>query len=348
MDCERMGTAACAQRTKLPWTSVGAVARRFFLGCVMALALAGCQTLPDVIDGAMKDGQALHAQKKYDQAIARFEEVLRLDPKYWRAHVEIARAQIAKGAWDAALTSARKAREMAPKGESVTAVLGEALLGAGTAALKSGKPVEATSLFLEYVELQPTNPSAYVNVARAYLGEKRFADALAALARAIGIPAQGAVQREALDMLLDGARRSLAEGDLAFAIRFLSEYLKVDPANAHAWLDLARAHLKAGDYGKAASAFGAGLKQEGSSARGQLLRELLEAGNTVLASGKLREGAALLREYVVHDQGNIEVLLKLARASWSAGERMYAIDALRQIKQINPRQQEALKYMLGQ
>jgi tetratricopeptide (TPR) repeat protein len=315
---------------------------------MLAVALAGCQTLPELIDSTMKEGQALYAQKNYNQAIARFSEALGKDPQHYPAHVWIARAQMAKGDWGAAVASARKAREIAPKGESVIAVFSEALLGAGNAALKGANPTDSIPLFLEYIELQPTNPAAYLNVARAYLGEKRFAEALAALSRALGIPSDAAAQKEALDLLLDGARRALAEGDLASMIRFLSEYLKIDPANLGAWLDLARGYLKTGNYDGAISAFAGGLKRDGGSERGQLLRELLEAGNQALTSGRLREGAALLREYVAHDRGNIEVLLKLARASWSAGERMQALDALRQLKEVNPRQQEALKYMLGQ
>ncbi|MDH5534430.1 MAG: tetratricopeptide repeat protein, partial [Betaproteobacteria bacterium] len=310
--------------------------RRFFLGCILALALAGCQTLPEQIDSTMKEGQTLYAQKNYNEAIARFSEALSKDPKHFPAHVWIARVQMAKGDWGAAVASARKAREIAPKGESVVTVLSEALLGAGTAALKAGKSTESIPLFLEYIELQPTHPAAYLNVARAYLGEKRFAEALAALSRALGIPSDSAMQREALELLLDGARRALAEGDLASMIRFLSEYLKIDPANLGAWLDLARGYLKTGNYGEAVAAFAGGLKQDGSLERGPLLRELLDAGNQALSSGRLREGAAMLREYVAHDRGNIEVLLRLARASWSAGERMQALDALRQIKEVNP------------
>ncbi len=327
---------------------LAAMLRRALVGCVLALALAGCQSLPELIDATMKQGEALYAQKKYDEAIARFNEVLHRDPNHFRAHVWIARVQIAKGAWNPAIASARRAWALAPRHADVVPVLAQALFGAGNAALGTGRFGESIPLFMEYLELQPGNPSAWVNVARAYLGEKRFAEALASVLRALGISPDGATQKEALDLLLDGARRALLEGDLANVIRFLSEYLKIDPANLRAWLDLARSHLKTGDYDRALAAFADGLKQGGGAERGQLLRELLDAGNQALSGGRLREGTALLREYVTHDRGNIEVLLNLARASWIAGERMRAIDALRQIKEVNPRHQEALKYMLGQ
>jgi len=314
---------------------------------MLALALAGCQTLPELIDSAMKEGQTLYAQKNYNEAIARFSEALSKDPKYFPAHLWIARAQIAKGAWGAAVASARKAREIAPKGENVAAVLSEALLGAGNAALRSGQFGESIPLFLEYIELQPGNPAAYLNVARAYLGEKRFAEALANIARALGIPWDGAMQREALDLLLEGARRALMAGDLESVIRFLSEYLKIDPENVRAWIDLAHSYIKTGNYDGAASAYGGALRQGGGE-HGTLLRELLDTGKQELSNGRGREATALLREYVTHDRGNIEAFLYLARAFWSIGDRMQALDALRRVRELNPRQQEALRFMLGQ
>jgi tetratricopeptide (TPR) repeat protein len=322
--------------------------RRFFLGCMLAFALAGCQTLPEFIDSTMKDGQALYTQKKYDEAIARFNEALRRDPRHFPAHVWTARAQIAQGAWGAAVASARKAWALAPRSADVVPVLAEALFGAGNAALKAGKFAQSIPLFLEYIELQPGNPAAYVNVARAYLGEKRFADALASLSRALGIPSDGATQKEALDLLLEGARRALIEGDLGSMIRFLSEYLKIDPANVRAWLDLARIYIKTGNYDGAASAYGQALRQSIGAERTTLLHEFLDTGKQALSSGRGREAAALLREYVSHDSGSVEAFLYLARAFWSAGDRMQAMDAFRRVVELNPRQREALRFMLGQ
>lgn len=321
---------------------------RFVLACTLAFALAGCQTLPEFVDSTMQDGQALYARKDYNAAIARFKEVLSREPRHFPAYVWIARADIAKGAWRDAIASARAARLIAPRGAGVVPVLAEALYGAGREALAAGKFTDSIPLFLEYIELQPDNPAAYVNVARAYLGEKQFAKAVENLARALGLPADRATQQEALELLLDGARRALLEGDLGNVIRFLSEYLKIKPDNIRAWIDLAHTYIRAGNYPGAATAYGGALRQGGGAARGQLLRELLDTGKEQLSGGHGLEAAALLREYVTHDRANVEAFLYLARAFWSAGDRMQALDALRSVRELNPRQPEALRFMLGQ
>jgi tetratricopeptide (TPR) repeat protein len=320
--------------------------QRFLLCCMLALALAGCQTLAEFVAGTMKEGEQLYAQRKYDEAIAKFNEVLRRDPRHFPAHVWIARSHIAKSAWGPAVASARKAREIAPRGRDVIPVLAQALYGAGESALKAGRLRESISLFLEHIELQPSNPAAYVNVARAYLGEKRLAEAFAALSRALGLPADAATRKQALDLLLEGARRALSDGDLAALIRFLSEYVRFDPDDLRVWLDLARAQLKAGNYEGATAAFGGGLKQGAGEGRADLLRELLAAAREAMAANRMREAALLLREYVEHERANIDAYLDLARAWWKAGDRMQALDAVRRVWELNPRQQQTLKYML--
>src|SRR5439155_27157619 len=80
----------------------------------------GCASLGlESPDSLMKEGQQLYADKKYDEAIAKFERVIQLDRTQWLAYLYLARCYIAKGTWTKALTNARLAYEAAPGGEDV-------------------------------------------------------------------------------------------------------------------------------------------------------------------------------------------------------------------------------------
>jgi tetratricopeptide (TPR) repeat protein len=248
--------------------------RRLFLSGLVLVLLAACQSLPVVsVDSLMKEGQDLYAQKQYDDAIRKFSDALGKDAKHWPAHLWIARSQIAKGAWSPAVASARQAWQIAPSGAEVIPVFAQALFGAGEDFLKGGKFGEALGLFGEYIRLQPGNASAYLNVARAYLGERKFADALASMLDALRTSSDGSTRQEALALLLEGSRQAFAQGDPRSVIGFLREYLKFDTANVRAWFDL----------------------------------------------------------------GN---------AQWDSGERLQALDAFRRVLELNPRHEEALRFIL--
>jgi len=96
----------------------------------MIVAVAGCaQLMADSIETLMKQGIELLTAGKYDAAVTKFLEVVQRDPKSWNGYLYLARAYIGKGAWGDAITSGKKALELAPSATEVAPTLAEAFLG---------------------------------------------------------------------------------------------------------------------------------------------------------------------------------------------------------------------------
>ncbi len=64
------------------------------------------------------------------------------------------------------------------------------------------------------------------------------------------------------------------------------------------------------------------------------------------SSGKYRESIDLLKEFLKYDSKNLQAYLNIAKAYWESGDRGKALDAFKQVLQPDPRQEEALRYML--
>jgi len=153
---------------------------------VAVVAWLGLETA----DSVMKEGQQLYLDKKYDEAIVKFERVMELDGTRWLAYVYIARCYMAKGSWTKAMSNARLAYQTKPAGQDVVPTLTQALWGGGTETLKSGQFREAISAFTEYLRLRPSDASAYVALGKAYPAVRR------PLRRAEGLPSSPPAQSE--------------------------------------------------------------------------------------------------------------------------------------------------------
>ncbi|HSB68108.1 MAG TPA: tetratricopeptide repeat protein [Candidatus Methylomirabilis sp.] len=229
----------------------------FASSLVILLALAGCAgiTMFDTVESLMREGRDLYSAKQYDQAIAKFEQVITQDNTYWMAYLYIARSYIAKGNWLPAIANARKAFQLAPAGENVVPTFAEALYGGGVDALRQAHFSDAIGHFVEYIRVKPTDASGYLNLGKAYLGNGAYGDALNAFLRGLGQGGDAAVQRNLVQGLFDGGIQAFSRGDAQGAIGFLQEYVKHDPGNLNAYLNLGRAFWQAGESGHAVGAF---------------------------------------------------------------------------------------------
>ena len=148
---------------------------------VSVLLAAGCASLVQAsIESLMKDGLDLLAAGRFDEAIAKFTEVVRRDPAYWNAYLGLARGYIGKQSWAEAITNGRKALQLAPESQEVTTALASALLGGGVDALKKGQLSEAIGHLTDYVKLQPADVSAWVDLGKAYWQSGQLSNALSA------------------------------------------------------------------------------------------------------------------------------------------------------------------------
>jgi len=231
-------------------------ARRLLALLLAVLVVAGCASLmADSIESLLKQGIELFTAKKYDEAIAKFLEVVRRDPKSWNAYLYLARSYIAKSSWTDALASGRKALELAPERNDVIPVLAEALFGAGTDALKRGQFSEAIGHFTEYVKLKPTDFQGYLQLGRAYLGRGAYPDALRAFVQGLGQAPDAAGRQQLVSGLLDGGRQALTTGNAKAAISLLQEYVRHDSSNVAAYVELGKAYWQDGSLGNALATF---------------------------------------------------------------------------------------------
>ena len=151
--------------TRAGQAAPAAVALALLLALVSGCAMLGFET-PDSL---MKEGQQLYLDKKYDEAIMKFERVIELDNTRWLAYVYIARCYMAKGSWSKAMSNARLAYQVSPGGEDVVPTLTQALWGGGIEAPNNGQLGDAISALTEYLRLQPADAPGYMALGRAYM-----------------------------------------------------------------------------------------------------------------------------------------------------------------------------------
>lgn len=223
---------------------------------VVALS-AGCATLGvvETIAELLTKIKELLAANKWDEALNKVAEVVRRDPTQWRAYLYGAQAYIGKADWSQALSNGRKAFDMAPREGEVLTTLGQALFGAGTDALQRRAFGDAAAHFVEYIKLRPADAQGYLNAGRAYLGLGSWSDAGRVLVEGLGRAGDPGTRSQLVQGLLDGGRQALARGEYRGASGLLREYVRQDPTNVSAYLDLGKAYWSSGDRTEALGAF---------------------------------------------------------------------------------------------
>ena len=206
-------------------------ARLRALVLVASMLLAGCAVINPAaeINALMAEGQQLYSAQRFDEAIARFRAVTARDPYHYLAHVWLARSFAARGNWLDAIVNARRAFELNPGAPDVMAVLLDMLLGGGTDALMRGNFSESIGLLTEYLRHQPGNIRAWLNVGKAYVGNRQFLDALKAFRTALDGAASATERSEIIQSLLAAGRQAFNQREYGAASSLLREYLRVNP-----------------------------------------------------------------------------------------------------------------------
>lgn len=206
---------------------------------------------------------------------------------------------------------------------------------------------QAIDKFVIVIGKDPTYWQAYLWAARAFIAKGNWRDAIANGKKAFELAPD---KKESLPVLAEalfgGGSDALKNGRFAESISLFVEYLKLEPGNTRAWLSVGRAYLGQQDFRQALGAFVQGLASGGGAERQELISQLLDGGVQAFSSGSHRESIDLLREYLKYDAKNLQAYLNIAKAYWESGDRSRALDAFRQVLQLDPRQEEALRYML--
>ncbi len=224
---------------------------------LVAVLSVGCATMSllDTVESLIEQAKVLLDAKRYDEALTKLIEAIRRDPTAWKAYLYSAQAYIGKLDWASAITNARQAWNLAPADATVVTTLGDSLWGGGRAALQRGSFGDAAALFVEYIKLRPADAAGYLNAGRAYLGSRDWSAAVRVLSDGLGRAADPRARQEFAHTLLDGGQQALTLGDARGAIALLREYVRLEPRDVTAYVNLGKAHLSAGDSGEAFSVF---------------------------------------------------------------------------------------------
>jgi tetratricopeptide (TPR) repeat protein len=209
-------------------------------------------TLGESLFGAGRDALQRGA---FSDAVGHFVEYVKLRPTDAQGYLNAGRAYIGTRDWGGALDNLRKAYQLAPSDGSVLTTLTESLFGAGRDALQRGAFSDAVGHFVEYVKLKPTDAAGYLNAGRAYIGNKSWLDAGRVLVEGVGRASDPAARKEFASTLFDGGRQALNLGDPKGAVAMLREYVKLEPADANAYLNLGKAYVSSGESFEALGAF---------------------------------------------------------------------------------------------
>ncbi|MBV6475498.1 MAG: hypothetical protein MOGDAGHF_01034 [Rhodocyclaceae bacterium] len=222
----------------------------------------------------------------------------------------------------------------------------DALMKEGQQLYSEKKYDEAVDKFVIVIGKDPAYWQAYLWAARAFIAKGNWKDAIANGRKAFDLAPK---DKDTLPIfaqaLFGGGADALKNGRFAESVNLFVEYLKLEPGNSKAWLNVGKAYLGQQEFRQALGAFAQGLATGGGTERQELIRQLFDGGVQAFSSSKYRESIDLLKEYLKYDK-NLQAYLNIAKAYWETGDRGKALDAFKQVLQLDPRHEEALRYML--
>ncbi len=183
---------------------------------------AGTQIFPTA-ESEFEKGLALFNEGKYEQALPYFTKATEMDANHIKSYLYMGRSYLKLNRWIDAISPLKKAYSLAPQGttKAITGDLFNAFLGAGVAEFQKGNYQGAIDFLKESLNLKP--------------GSKEVLGQLGKTLLAFGT-------------------KLLSEKKIPEAISAYKEALDISPGNFAAYLGLAKAFFKSGDFGKALDA----------------------------------------------------------------------------------------------
>ncbi|SEP42179.1 tetratricopeptide repeat protein [Mucilaginibacter sp. OK283] len=117
----------------------------------------------------VKEGIALHNAGKYDEAIAKYNEALKIDPDYSSAYYELAYTLFSTGKGNDAIAYLEKTLKLDPKLAGAYDMLGSIYDD-------DKQPDKAIEYYKKGIEANPKYQRLYYNLSVAYLRQKKYAE----------------------------------------------------------------------------------------------------------------------------------------------------------------------------
>jgi tetratricopeptide (TPR) repeat protein len=221
------------------------------------------------------EGKIFEGQGRYNEASARYQKAVEIDPSYTPARVSLLQLKIRSGDWAAAEAEAKKIADENPANAEAQLTYGlillrkndyagaqdpleratelmpnnhEALANLGTAYFYTNDPAAAVARYKRAVELAPDNLDYRIRYGL-YLGmTKQTAEGVAELKKVVQSGYKGPDPYINLGFVyLSAEPKKPVDASIAY-----KKALEIDPKNASAALGLGRAQLFAKQYGDAA------------------------------------------------------------------------------------------------
>ncbi len=204
----------------------------------------------------------------------------------------------------------------------------------------------AIDKFVMVASKDPKYWQAYLWTARTYIAKGGWAEAIGNGKKAFELAPKGQdVLPVFAEALFGGGADALKNGRFAESVGHFVDYLKLEPGNTKAWLNVGKAYLGQQEFRAALGAFAQGLSQAGGEERADLIRGMLDGGKQAFTSGKYSEAIDLLKEYLKYDKNELSAYMNLAKSYWESGELGKALDNFRQVLKLDPRDEEALRFL---
>ncbi|MHC4645114.1 MAG: tetratricopeptide repeat protein [Planctomycetota bacterium] len=166
-------------------------------------------------------GVSYQSSGKLDQAVAEYQQAVRLLPNFYRAQMSLATLLSRQARYGEAVSPAREAVRLKPDSAEAHMILGQALA-------ETGQADEGISHLMKAVDLAPDHFYAHYNLGVAWARKREFDKAMAHLERARQLKPDNARVYTMLASTL-AARNKTGE-----AIQMLHEALRLEPTDAEA------------------------------------------------------------------------------------------------------------------
>ena len=170
-----------------------------------------------------EQGLTLFNQGRFDEAIPYFEKAVSLEPHFYQAHLYLGRSYLNLRTYGKALSPLRSAYRLSPSNfkQEIADLLIDALLGAAFSELKQGDLQASLSYIREIISADPKSQKIKDDLSR---------------------------------VLVAVATELFKSGNVREAVKEYTEAIRANPDNTGAYVGLAKALIKSGDFLKALEA----------------------------------------------------------------------------------------------
>ena len=174
-------------------------------------------------------GNELYAEKKYDEALASFQEFIALNPKAYQVYLNIADCYREKGDCEKATEEYNRVMALAPKEEAIgQELIAKSLAGIGECHLRKGDLEQAQSYFKQSIDTFPDNELIAYNVGEIFFANGKLDEAAQYFILA------NEIKKDWGDPVYKLGLVYLNKGDYGKATEYLEKFLTLEPISERA------------------------------------------------------------------------------------------------------------------